>query len=295
MKELENFLNTIMTKGTKEAYKKNIELFLQYKNINNFEDFKKMSIDDYYDWRNYLTNDRNNVGNSIKPKLSALSSFYNYLMSDKKYGVKENPISISQIYNKTKSVVNPEHTTWLTTEEAGKFLSNCKNSRETAICAIFLNTGLRVSEVIGLEIDKYEKFTNEKNEECSRILVHRKGGKLQIVQFNPFVTSKIEKYLLTRKKTECKNLFVSNSGKPMSRQSIDRTIHKIQNKAGINKNISAHSLRRTAATSMYNSGYGIKEIQNVLGHSNSGTTDIYLKGLNGVNNNIYQNFVISCN
>ena len=67
----------------------------------------------------------------------------------------------------------------------------------------------------------------------------------------------------------------------MSTQSIDRTIHKIQKRAGITKDISAHSLRRTAATTMYKMGFGIKEIQDVLGHSSSGTTDIYLKGLDG--------------
>lgn len=292
MKELERFLNTITSKGTRKAYEANINLFLEYKGIDNLEDFKKLTMDDYYEWRNYLLSDKNNTGNTIKPKLSAISSFYSYLMANPTYGVTSNPIIIGELHKKTKAQVNPENTTWLTKQEAVNFMSQCRNTRETAMCAIFLNTGLRVSEVIGLELNKYEKFPNEHGEICSHILVHRKGGKLQVVEFNPYVTEKIDNYIKERKVTDCKNLFVSNNGQPMSTQSIDRTIHKIQKRAGITKDISAHSLRRTAATTMYKMGFGIKEIQDVLGHSSSGTTDIYLKGLDGSANNVFRNFCI---
>ena len=67
---------------------------------------------------------------------------------------------------------------------------------------------------------------------------------------------------------------------------------KIAKRAGITKKISAHSLRRTAATNMYRAGFQVKEIQNVLGHQSLGTTDIYLKGLEDCANNVFQNFVI---
>lgn len=292
MKEVIKFLNTINSEGTRKAYNANINSFLDYKKIENIEDFKKLTVDDYFEWRNYLMNVLGNTGNTVKPKLSALSSFYDYLIGSQKYGITSNPIQIGGLHKKTKAQVNPENTTWLTKQEAVNFMSQCKNARETAMCAVFLNTGLRVSEVIGLELNKYEKFPNGQGEICSHILVHRKGGKLQIVEFNPYVTEKIDNYIKVRKETECKNLFVSDKGNPMSRQSIDRTIHKIQKRAGINKEISAHSLRRTAATSMYKMGFGIKEIQDVLGHSSSGTTDIYLKGLDGSANNVFRNFVI---
>ena len=292
MEEVRKFLNTINSEGTKKAYESSINAFLDYKNIKNIEEFKSMSVDDYFEWRNYLMIERGNTGNTVKPKLSAIGSFYDYLISSQKYGITSNPIQIGAIHKKTKSQVNPENTTWLTKQEAVNFMSQCKNPREIAMCSVFLNTGLRVSEVIGLELSKYEKFPNNKGEICSHVLVHRKGGKLQIVEFNPYVTEKIDNYLKVRKQTDCKNLFVSDCGNPMSRQSIDRTIHKIQKRAGIEKEISAHSLRRTAATNMYKMGFGIKEIQDVLGHSSSGTTDIYLKGLDGSANNIFRNFVI---
>lgn len=292
MEEVKKFLNTINSEGTRRAYETSINAFLDFKKVKDIKRFKEMSTDDYFEWRNYLMDKKGNTGNTVKPKLSALSSFYDYLIRAQKYDINSNPIQTGALLKKTKAQVSPENTTWLTKQEAVNFMSQCKNPRETAMCAVFLNTGLRVSEVIGLELNKYEKFPNPQGEICSHILVHRKGGKLQIVEFNPYVTEKIDNYLKVRKETNCKNLFVSDCGNPMSRQSIDRTIHKIQKKAGITKEISAHSLRRTAATTMYKMGFGIKEIQDVLGHSSSGTTDIYLKGLDGSANNVFRNFVI---
>lgn len=292
IKEVESWLNTIRSKGTRKSYKANIETFFKYKRIKSFEDFKKLDSDDYYNWIDYLINEKGNTENTVKPKISALSSFYSYLLKNFKYGITINPIVNANIHSNIKATVNPERTTWLTTKEMNDFMKQCKNPRETAICAIFLNTGLRVSEVINLDLNKYEKFVNGEGEKCSRILAKRKGGKLQIIEFNSYVTSLIDSYLETRKETNHNNLFVSNKGNPMSTQSIDRTIHKIQKKANINRNISAHSLRRSAATAMYGAGFDIKEIQSVLGHSSSGTTDMYLKGLEDKASHVFQNFVV---
>ena len=292
IKEVENWLNTVRSKGTKNSYLKSINAFFEYKKIQTFEEFKQMDVDDYYDWIDHLINKQNNTENTVRPKLSAISSFYAYLLANPKYNMTINPIVNAKIHSNVKQTTNPERTTWLTKKEMTEFMKQCKNPRETAICAIFLNTGLRVSEVINLDLDKYELFTNEDNEECSRVLAKRKGGKLQIIEFNSYVTKLINDYLKIRKETNCPKLFVSNTGNPMSIQSIDRTIHKIQKRANITKNISAHSLRRSAATAMYGAGFDIKEIQSVLGHNSSGTTDIYLKGLENRANHVFQNFVV---
>lgn len=292
MKEIENWLSTVRSKGTKKTYRKNVEEFIEYKKIGSFEDFKKLDADDYYGWIDYLINEKGNTENTAKSKISALSSFYAYLLANPKYGVLTNPIINARIHNTVKATTNPERTTWLTKKEMNSFMAQCRNPREKAICGIFLNTGLRVSEVIGLELENYKHFINEDNENCSNILAKRKGGKLQIIEFNPYVTELVDNYLKVRKETDCPNLFVSNAGNPMSTQSIDRTIHKLAKRAGIDKNVSAHSLRRSAATAMYGAGFDIKEIQSVLGHSSSGTTDIYLKGLENRANHVFQNFII---
>lgn len=289
---LEHFINTKRSEGTKERYKSNLEELFSYKDIKTIDDFKKLNIDDYYDWKNYLL--KNNISeNSIRPRLSAVSSFYEFLIQRKSYGVTENVMAESDLYKTTKKIVNPEHTTWLTEEETRDFLMQCRNKRELAICAIFLNTGIRVSELINLTLDTFTLFNDEKGEEVSTIIATRKGGKIQEIYFNSFVTKCIKDYVSKdRKPTELNYLFVSNTGKKMSTQSIDTTIKKLKNRAGITRPISAHSLRRSAATNMYNHGFGIDEIQDVLGHSNPGTTQIYLKEIQDKSRNVFRNYKV---
>ena len=101
------------------------------------------------------------------------------------------------------------------------------------------------------------------------------------VDLNDATRIAIDTYLLVRKKTNCPNLFVSNNGKPMATNSIDRTINKLALRAGItDKKISAHSLRRTVATDMYKRGEDILTIKNVLGHHKISTTELYIKDTN---------------
>ena len=291
MKELELFLNTKRAKNTRKAYGNHIQELFNIKNVETLEDFKKLNIDDYYEWKNYLL-DNGKTENSIRPKLSAISQFYAFLMKKPELGVHRNIIIESGLYENTKGIVNPEHTTWLTQEEIIRFLKACKSPRELAICATFLNTGMRVSELINLEYEKLNMFKDENGEMVSTIVAVRKGGKIQEFYFNSFVTKCLEKYLEIRKETKCKNLFISNGGNAMTTQSIDRTIRKIKNKAGITKAISAHSLRRSAATNMYSSGFRIDEIQDVLGHSSPSTTQIYLKGLEDRAKNVFKNYTV---
>lgn len=289
---LKHFINTKRSEGTKERYESNLKELFDFKKIKTVEDFKKLTIDDYYDWKNYLL-EKGLTENSIRPRLSAVSSFYEFLKQRKNYGVTENIMAESDLYKTTKKIVNPKHTTWLTEEETKQFLLQCRNRRELAICAVFLNTGIRVSELTSLTLDTLTLFKDENGEEVSTIIATRKGGKIQELYFNSFVTKCIKNYIdKSRKETDSNYLFVSNAGNKMSTQSIDRTIKKLKNRAGITRPISAHSLRRSAATNMYNHGFGIDEIQDVLGHSNPSTTQIYLKEIQDKSRNVFRNYKV---
>lgn len=292
MKEIEKFINTLRSEKTKQDYKRYINDFCIFKNIKDIDDFKKMTIDDYYDWNNYLKQEKKNSENTIRPKLISINSFYDYLIANPAYNIFYNPIKESKIISKNKPIINPARRSWLTFEERARFMECCKNKRETAIISIFLNTALRVSELINLPYSEYTKFYNKNGELSSYVILTRKGGKRQKIYFNPTVTRKIDNYLKVRKDTKCDNLFVSNTGNPMSTQSIDRTIKKIAKKAGIKKDISAHSLRRTAATDMYNHGYDLSTIQSVLGHSNPGTTERYIREVNDNLEDIMMDYVV---
>ena len=288
---LNSFINTKRSKGTRERYEGNLEELFKFKSITTIDDFRKLNLDDYYEWKNYLLS--NGVAeNSIRPKLSAISSFYTFLLSKPELNFNKNIIATSDLFKTTKKIVNPQHTTYLTEDEIQDFLRECKTPREKAFCAIFLNTGIRVSELINLTLDTFTIFKDENKEEVSTIIVTRKGGKMQEIYFNSFVTKCIKQYLKNRASTKLNYLFVSNTGNKMSTQSIDATIKKIKNKAGITKPISAHSLRRTAATDMYKHGFQIEEIQDVLGHSNPGTTQIYLKELQNKSRNVFRNYKV---
>ena len=108
------------------------------------------------------------------------------------------------------------------------------------------------------------------------------------------ITNKSNIALVTKSK-DCNSIFIIDTKNKIIgniHSGWQGTIKKIAKRAGITKKISAHSLRRTAATNMYRAGFQVKEIQNVLGHQSLGTTDIYLKGLEDCANNVFQNFVI---
>lgn len=289
MKELKNFINTLRSEGTKARYKSNINDFCNFKKINSIEDFKNIKVDDFYEYKNYLINTKHNSENTMRPKFSAIGAFYKYLIDIKI--LNNNIIEESKILSKTKKIVNPEHRTFLKNDEITNFLAQCRNPRETAICTVFLNTALRTSELINLELDKYTRYVNKNGENASYIYCNRKGGKIKKIYFNPYVTEKIEEYLKVRKNGECNKLFVSNGGNQMSNVSIYRTIKKLANRANIDKQISAHSLRRTVATDMSAKGVSLREIQATLSHSSIATTAMYIQNLTD-NEDLMMDYVI---
>lgn len=146
--------------------------------------------------------------------------------------------------------------------------------------------------MIELQLEEYTRFTNKNGELAAYLYFKRKGGKIKKLYFNPSVTKKIDEYLKVRKETDCTNLFVSNTGNPMSTQSIDMTLKKLARKAGINKNISAHSLRRTVATDMHKQGIDLKSIQTTLGHNNAGTTGIYIQEIEEDTEDLMMDYIV---
>ena len=254
MKELESFLNYQRSEITKKDYKKSIEEFLEYKNIKTFKEFEVLTIDDYVDYRSYLLNKVNNSESTVNTKLRALSSFYNYLQNEKDI----------KLTNYAKGVANKlkpqaKKRTYLTSTEATNLLNMCKNKREYAIIMLLLNNGLRVSELINAKIEDYNSIK-------STLIIIGKGGLKYTIPLSPLVADSINEYLKIRKESKCNNLFISNGGKPMQVNSIDRTIKKLAQRANINKSVSAHPLRRTLATDLHKTGCDIKEIQSVLRH-----------------------------
>ena len=239
---------------------------------------EKIDTSDIFDFLSYLANDRNTNPGSVAPdygitassrarKLSAIKSFYKYLTVRTKQ-LEENPVADLEYPKLRKSLPK-----YLTISQASALLeavSGQNAKRDYAILMLFLNCGIRRSELVGLNIsDVYE----------DRIRVIGKGNKERIVYFGSACHKAIEAYMEERNKivlTDNRALFGSRNGNRISVTAVHRLVEKALLKAGLDATqFSAHKLRHTAATMMLSGGVDIKTVQEVLGHENLNTTQIY--------------------
>ena len=237
-----------------------------------------ITTSEVFDFLSYLANDRPLNPDSvyteygIEPsarsrKLSAIKSFYKYLTVRTKQ-LQENPVADLEYPKLRKSLPK-----YLTISQASALLqavSGQNAKRDYAILMLFLNCGIRRSELVGLNIsDVYE----------DRIRVIGKGNKERIVYFGSACHKAIEAYMEERNQivlTDNRALFGSRNGNRISVTAVHRLVEKALLKAGLDATqFSAHKLRHTAATMMLSGGVDIKTVQEVLGHENLNTTQIY--------------------
>ena len=237
-----------------------------------------ITTSEVFDFLSYLANDRPLNPDSvyteygIEPsarsrKLSAIKSFYKYLTVRTKQ-LQENPVADLEYPKLRKSLPK-----YLTISQASALLqavSGQNAKRDYAILMLFLNCGIRRSELVGLNIsDVYE----------DRIRVIGKGNKERIVYFGSACHKAIEAYMEERNQivlTDNRALFGSRNGNRISVTAVHRLVEKALLKAGLDATqFSAHKLRHTAATMMLSGGVDIKTVQEVLAHENLNTTQIY--------------------
>ena len=237
-----------------------------------------ITTSEIFDFLSYLANDRPlNPDSSftdygIEPaarsrKLSAIKSFYKYLTIRTKQ-LQENPVADLEYPKLRKSL--PKYLTMSQASALLQAVSGQNAKRDYAILMLFLNCGIRRSELVGLNIsDVYE----------DRIRVVGKGIKERIVYFGSACHKAIEAYMEERNKlvlTDNRALFGSRNGNRISVTAVHRLVEKALLKAGLDATqFSAHKLRHTAATMMLSGGVDVKTVQEVLGHENLNTTQIY--------------------
>lgn len=146
--------------------------------------------------------------------------------------------------------------------------------RDRAILEVMYATGLRVSELIGLQL-------KDLHLSMGLLQTTGKGDKERIVPLGDLAIQWIETYLeearpfLTRKHPEESHLFVNNHGKQLSRQGIWKNLKAVVRKAGITKNVTPHTLRHSFATHLLENGADLRTVQELLGHADISTTQIY--------------------
>ncbi len=239
---------------------------------------RDIDTSDVFDFLSYLSNERAINPDSAAPdygispaararKLSAIKSFYKYLTVRTKQ-LQENPVADLEYPKLRKSLPK-----YLTLEQSAALLKSVSGQNETrdyAILMLFLNCGIRRSELVGLNLtDVYE----------DRIRVVGKGNKERFVYFGTACRKAIDAYLIERNKvvlSDNRALFGSRDSNRISVSAVHRLVKKALLQAGLDSTqFSAHKLRHTAATMMLSGGVDVKTVQEVLGHENLNTTQIY--------------------
>lgn len=239
---------------------------------------RSIKTSDVFDFLSYLASDRtlnpdsptSDLGVSATTrarKLSAIKSFYKYLTIRTKQ-LQENPVADLEYPKIRKSL--PKYLTFDQSAALLKAVSGQNQERDYAILMLFLNCGIRRSELVGLNMtDLYE----------DRIRVVGKGNKERFIYFGTACRKAINTYLPIRNKqvlSDNRALFGSRDSNRISVTAVHRLVKKAFLQAGLDPSqFSAHKLRHTAATMMLSGGVDVKTVQEVLGHENLNTTQIY--------------------
>lgn len=236
-------------------------------------DINKVTTDDLLVFLIWLSRERNLSSSSRARRIATLKSFFKYCHS-KKHIISQNPAYDLETPKRAKR--QPKY---LTLEQSTELLSTAfeapteSNERDYCMLTLFLNCGMRLSELRGIDIDDIHDTV---------LTVIGKGNKERTIYLNDACLSAIDDWLMARSKynikpKHAKALFVSKQGNRISDDMIQITIKRLMAQAGIDTKVySVHKLRHTAATLMYKYGHvDIRNLQQILGHSSVSTTQIY--------------------
>ena len=227
-----------------------------------------ITLSDVYDFMSFLSQDRSLTATSRARKVATIRSFYKYLTNKAKL-LRENPVQDLDSPRLRKSLpryLNLDESIELLDSVAGK-----NSSRDYCILTLFLNCGLRISELVGLNV------TDVRGDQL-RVL--GKGNKERMLYLNEACQQALQDWITERSMltlVDQKALFVTlQNRRRISRAAVHKLVKKHLLAAGLDSSqYSAHKLRHTAATLMLQNGVDVRTLQEVLGHDNLNTTQIY--------------------
>lgn len=224
---------------------------------------------DYLALRKYLAvlKEKNFKSKTVGRRLSALRSFFKFLIREGY--LKNNPVASLSSPKQEKHLP-----LFLTEEEVTKLigvvpLKGERGFRDKAIVETFYSTGIRVSELVGLNIEDVDFI-------AGILKVLGKGKKERIVPIGDQALSTIRAYLDKRKKQDEQDaLFLNKNGKRITDRGVRNIIDKYIRAASLRQGVSCHTLRHSFATHLLNRGADLRSVQELLGHVNLSTTQIY--------------------
>lgn len=238
--------------------------------------FEAITTDEIYDFFVYLSNERGNSASAKSRKLSAIKAFFKYACQKRRI-LDKNPAIDMEAPKKKQALPK-----YLSMEESISLLEAIENDKESktrerdyAIITLFLNCGMRLSELVGINL-------NDIDRELRSLRVVGKGNKERIVYLNDACRSALSRYLEVRgdvkyKAINTNALFISKQYKRISNKTVQWLVYKYLSLAGLDyKHYSTHKLRHTAATLMYQTGkVDVRVLKEILGHEQLNTTQIY--------------------
>lgn len=235
---------------------------------------KKIELNDIHAFLAYLTTTYHSKAATRARKVSSIRVFFNYL-SQKANLIEKNPAQ-----NLETPKIEKRMPKYLTLDDSKKLLTVTSDEernkeRDYAIITLFLNCGLRLSELVGINI-------NDISFDDAKMTVIGKGNKERTIYLNKACLQAINSYLEVRPKigikpSSIKALFLSERKERISKRTVQYVVDKELRRAGLDtKKYSTHKLRHTAATLMYQYGnVDIRALQELLGHESISTTEIY--------------------
>ncbi|USS85358.1 tyrosine recombinase XerC [Fructilactobacillus myrtifloralis] len=219
--------------------------------------------------------DRGDATNTIARKVSALSSFYNFLVNNQL--ASENPFRYVQIKHHHQHLPR-----FFYDRELEQLFKTAKANpkpelaqRNLVILEVLYGTGIRVSECANLQLQQLDL-------ENQMMLVHGKGDKDRYLPFGRYAHDAISTYLdqgrrtlMERQHQHHETLLVDYHGRPLTVRGIEYALTQIMQRSGLNSSIHPHMLRHSFATQLLNNGADLRTVQELLGHSNLATTQIY--------------------
>lgn len=255
LKKFKNELNIMgYSQKTIDTYLIYLNMFYKYVN----KDLDKINDDDVINFLSYLKTEKKVGSATLNLVLSAIKHFYIEFL-------KSNIVINIKLPKKAKKIP-----VVLTPKEIKELISVIDNTRNKLIVEFMYSTGVRISECVNMKISdlNFDEFTGN--------VISGKGNKDRIIILSKKWVKEYKAYLENRK-IKSEYLFCNNSGQALSVDTIQKFLKIYADKANIDKKISPHTLRHSFATNLLENDVNIRYIQQLLGHANLNTTQIYTK------------------
>ena len=254
---------------TRNNYQRDIEDFLTFCNDRRIS-YLEITYPDAQSYLVYLYEEKKNQASSVSRKISAIRRFYQYLSNQ---NITQNSsFSLLKLPKKEKRL--PKFFAYNELEELFCIpnQSTPLGQRDALILEMLYATGIRVSELVGIEIEDIH-LTDK------TIHILGKGNKERIVYFNQVTANRLKKYLADGRKIlnqkQLSFLFLNQRGGQLTARGVEDILERIIQKTSLNKHISPHMIRHSFATHLLNEGCDLLSVQQLLGHESLSATSIY--------------------